>query len=67
MVNLDPACAAFRKSSFSEGANGCVEAAVLGQDHLVRDSKDPDGGCLALDGGTWNALLTEIKRGVYDL
>ncbi|TDD30411.1 DUF397 domain-containing protein [Actinomadura sp. KC06] len=31
----------FRKSSQSEGANGCVETCVRDSRHLVRDSKNP--------------------------
>ncbi|MFG2091423.1 MULTISPECIES: DUF397 domain-containing protein [unclassified Spirillospora] len=57
----------FRKSSHSEGANGCVETCVRDSHHLVRDSKDPEGGVLALERDMWSALMSQIKRGAYDL
>ncbi|QFG26799.1 DUF397 domain-containing protein [Actinomadura sp. WMMB 499] len=63
---MDLMQAGFRKSSYSEGG-GCVEAAAVETARLIRDSKNPDGGYLTLDGGMWGALLAEIKRGVYDL
>ncbi|RFS87342.1 DUF397 domain-containing protein [Actinomadura spongiicola] len=57
----------FHKSSYNEGANGCVEAGVLHSQRLVRDSKNPEGGFLTLERDALAALLTEIKRGSYDL
>ncbi|MFA1539721.1 DUF397 domain-containing protein [Actinomadura monticuli] len=57
----------FRKSSHSEGANGCVETCVRDAQHLVRDSKDPEGGVLALGRDAWAAFVSKIKRGGYDL
>ncbi|HWB35712.1 MAG TPA: DUF397 domain-containing protein [Rugosimonospora sp.] len=57
----------FRKSSHSEGANGCVETCVRDARHLVRDSKDPEGDLLALKRDAWAAMVSQIKRGVYDL
>ncbi|MFF5264417.1 DUF397 domain-containing protein [Actinomadura viridis] len=67
MSDLDLTRAVFRKSSRSEGANGCVEACVLGSRHLVRDSKAPESGHLALAPDAWGALLSQIKQGAYDL
>lgn len=58
---------AFRKSSHSEGANGCVETCVRDARHLVRDSKDPEGGVLALKRDVWAAMVSQIKLGAYDL
>jgi hypothetical protein len=57
----------FRKSSHSEGANGCVEACVIGSRHLVRDSNNPGAGVLTLDREAWAGLLAQIKQGSYDL
>ncbi|WP_412520411.1 DUF397 domain-containing protein [Actinomadura madurae] len=57
----------FRKSSHSEGANGCVETCVRDAHHLVRDSKDPEGGVLTLDPSAWAAMVAQIKRGACDL
>ncbi|MWA06152.1 DUF397 domain-containing protein [Actinomadura sp. LD22] len=67
MFDVDPTRADFRKSSYSEGGNGCVEAAGLGMFRLLRDSKNPNGGFLSLRRGEWVALVTEIKQGKYDL
>lgn len=58
--------AIFRKSSYSEGANGCVEACASGSRRLVRDSKNPEGGFLSLEPDAWAALVSGIKRGAYD-
>ncbi|MEU9024588.1 DUF397 domain-containing protein [Actinomadura sp. NPDC048394] len=58
--------AIFRKSSHSEGANGCVETCASGSRRLVRDSKNPEGGFLSLEPGAWAALVSEIKQGTYD-
>ncbi|MGI5325413.1 DUF397 domain-containing protein [Actinomadura nitritigenes] len=56
----------WRKSSFSGGADDqhCVELGRLTPEVGigVRDSKDPDGGHLALTVGEFAALLTRIKR-----
>jgi hypothetical protein len=50
----------WRKSSFSDTGNGCVEiACTLG---AVRDSKNPEGPQLALD---VRALVSRIKVGNY--
>jgi len=57
----------FRKSSHSEGANGCVETCVRNAHHLVRDSKDPEGRVLALEQSVWAAMVSQIKQGAYDL
>ncbi|GAA2405029.1 DUF397 domain-containing protein [Actinomadura vinacea] len=67
MSDLDLAQAVFRKSSHSEGGSGCVEAGIVGAQRLVRDSKDPDGGCLVWDSAAWGALLSKIKQGTFDL
>jgi Domain of unknown function (DUF397) len=52
--------ARWRKSSFSEGANNCVELAHVGS---VRDSKDPHGTALRVELST---LLGAIKSGRLD-
>ncbi|MPZ80286.1 MAG: DUF397 domain-containing protein [Actinophytocola sp.] len=50
----------WRKSSFSDQGNGCVEVVrTLG---AVRDSKNPEGPRLALD---VQALVSLIKDGHY--
>ncbi|MEW2356202.1 DUF397 domain-containing protein [Spirillospora sp. NPDC029432] len=59
----------WRKSSYSGGANDatCVELAGLLDAVGVRDSKDPDGGRLALSAPAFEVLVRQIKQGVLDL
>ena len=56
----------WRKSSYSGTANDdvCVELAQLapGTGIGVRDSKDPDGGHLALSGAQFASLIEQIKQ-----
>ncbi|MDL4813715.1 DUF397 domain-containing protein [Actinomadura opuntiae] len=56
----------WRKSSYSGSANDdvCVELGRLapGVGIGVRDSKDPDGGHLALTSDQFAALLAGLKR-----
>lgn len=54
---------AWRKSSFSGGANGsCVE---VGNDArgvvLVRDTTNRDGGTLAFPAEAWRNLLADVR------
>lgn len=67
MASMDLGRVVFRKSSYSDGGNGCVEAGALGSRRLVRDSKNPEGGVLVLERDGWVALVSQIKRGAYDL
>ncbi|RKS78899.1 uncharacterized protein DUF397 [Actinomadura pelletieri DSM 43383] len=67
MIGIDLNRVAFRKSSYSEGGNGCVEAGSLGSRCLVRDSKNPEGGVLALSPSACATLLSEIKLDAHDL
>ena len=54
----------WRKSSRSTGGNDCVEVAQAGANCLVRDSKDPDGACLALRPQAWASFIGHIKHGL---
>jgi hypothetical protein len=53
----------WHKSSYS-GSNGgqCIEVAASGR-VLVRDSKNPDGGCLAFSAQVWREFAARIKSG----
>ncbi|MFC6882202.1 DUF397 domain-containing protein [Actinomadura yumaensis] len=55
----------WRKSSLSGGADDehCVELGRLARGVGVRDSKDPEGGHLALSVAQLGALLRQIKDG----
>jgi hypothetical protein len=61
--------AQWHKSSFSGGnGGGCVEVASnLPGIVAVRDSKDPDGTALAFSPADWDAFMTAIKNGEFDL
>ena len=54
------------KSSYSDQTGQCVELAADGEHVYVRDSKDLDGGTLALSAGTWRELLGAAKAGELD-
>ena len=60
---------AWRKSSYSGGGSGnCVEVAGTPRRVVaVRDSKNPAGGAVTLDGPAWRSLLSAIQRGQYDM
>jgi hypothetical protein len=64
---IEPARPQWRKSRRSGTGDNCVEIAGLVGLRAVRDSKDPDGGVLALDAAAWNSLIAQIKRGEFDV
>jgi len=53
----------WRKSSRSGsgGQTTCVEVAAADGTWYVRDSKDPEGGWLAVGRGQWVAFLAQVK------
>jgi hypothetical protein len=56
--------AAWRKSSYSGGAQSCIEVADgLPGTVAVRDSKDPDGPALILTPAVWRALARQVRDG----
>jgi hypothetical protein len=59
----------WRKSSYSSnGGATCVEVACTRRRGVaVRDSKNPAGGAVTLDGSAWRTLLAAVKRGQYDM
>ncbi|MFJ5641225.1 DUF397 domain-containing protein [Streptomyces sp. NPDC093223] len=59
----DLARARWRKSSYSGGANDCVEVAELGGHAAVRDSKDINRGPLLFPKAVMRALVSGIARG----
>ncbi|GAB2829310.1 DUF397 domain-containing protein [Actinoallomurus bryophytorum] len=67
MPGRDTPRAGFRKSTYGDGGEGCVEAATLSAARLVRDSKDPDGPTPAFTPAAWASFLDEVKRGRFDL
>jgi hypothetical protein len=56
----------WRKASAS-GKNGAyVEVAEQGDQHLMRDSKDPAGPVLAFTQAEWAAFIAGAKAGEFD-
>ncbi len=51
------------KSTRSGGSGGnCVEVAATSPAWHVRDSKDPDGGLLAVTPEAWSAFIASVKE-----
>ncbi|NUR73357.1 MAG: DUF397 domain-containing protein [Hamadaea sp.] len=44
----------------------CVEVAVLDDEVLVRDSKDPHGPVLRYSRAEWQAFLAGVREGEFD-
>ena len=63
---MDLAGAAWRKSSRS-GSNGCVEVAFVGDQVAIRDSKHRSGPVLIFSATEFQALLTGIGHGEFDV
>ncbi|WP_406125079.1 DUF397 domain-containing protein [Streptomyces canus] len=61
--DVDLAHARWRKSSYSGGANDCVEVADLGEHAAVRDSKDIGRRPLLFSKAAMCALVTGIAFG----
>lgn len=62
MPSPDTSGACWRRSSRTDNGNGnCVELAALEAHTAIRDSKDPDGGTLALRPSGWHGLLAAAK------
>lgn len=45
------------------GNTTCVEVAKVGDDYLIRDSKNPTQPPLRLTGEGWTTLTASIRRG----
>ena len=51
------------KSSYSGSENACVELAQTSAVAAIRDTKDRDGGTLAVPVSAFAAFLTVVKAG----
>ncbi len=56
----------WRKSSYSNGANNCVEISDRPQRVAIRDSKRPEGPVIEVTRAAWRAFLDGVKRGEFD-
>jgi hypothetical protein len=66
MTNPHLAAATWRKSSYSGGAQDCVEVASdLPGAIAVRDSKDRGGPVLMFGSRAWHAFVAELKSGAH--
>lgn len=53
----------WRTSSYTGNTGNCVEVAALSDGaRLLRDTKDRDGGALAVGPRQWAAFLGEVKE-----
>ncbi len=59
--------AVWRKSSRSPNGGNCVEIVPAARAVAVRDSKNPDGGALAVPAHQWAAFAGRVKNGTFDL
>ena len=63
---MDWSSAEFRKSRFSQ-SNGCVEVAIQDDGVAVRDSKHRNGAVLKFSWSEWEAFLSGVEAGEFDL
>jgi hypothetical protein len=54
----------WRTSSYS-GTSGCVEVGRNGDEILIRDSKNPRGGRLAIDRSAWRIFVAAVRAGEF--
>ena len=62
----DLPAAAWRTSTLCD-LNGCVEVALLDNQVAVRDAKDRSGPVLVFTSGEWEAFLSGVRLGEFDL
>ncbi|MFC4010935.1 DUF397 domain-containing protein [Nonomuraea purpurea] len=59
--------AAWRKSTFCNGASACVEVAPLADGNVaLRDSKEQDGPVLVFTPEEWAAFTAGVREGEFD-
>ncbi|MFD6417185.1 DUF397 domain-containing protein [Streptomyces sp. NPDC060194] len=55
------------KSSYSAANGACVEVMSPVRDIAVRDSKVVSGPAISFESGSWNAFVTQVGRGSFDI
>ncbi|MBI0382009.1 DUF397 domain-containing protein [Streptomyces albiflaviniger] len=57
----------FRKSSYSNGTQECVEVATNVPNAVaIRDSKDPEGRILRCTPTAWGTFTAAVRRGLQE-
>jgi hypothetical protein len=56
----------WRKSSYSQGANNCVEVGQVEGGAAVRDTKNREAGYFTVDRAQWTAFINKVKSGELD-
>ena len=51
----------WRKATYSNGGENCLETASGSGVVLVRDTKDRDGGTLAFGAGAWERFTASLR------
>lgn len=65
MAPTSPA-SGWRKSSFSQGAENCVEVGRIAEGAALRDTKDRAAGFIVADREQWGAFVGAIKDGRFE-
>lgn len=63
MIPDDAANLSWRKSTYSNAGNECVEVAQFGHTLLIRDSKTRGTPYLELSKAAWSHIVNGIKQG----
>lgn len=67
-MHIQPFEAAWRKSTFCNGADACIEVAPLANgDVALRDSKEQDGPVLVFTPAEWAAFTAGVRDGEFDM
>lgn len=74
MYDVDLTNAEWQKSSLSDGSGSCVEVATVagskeGSDYVIaiRNSDDPGGPALIFTPAEWDAFVSGVLAGEFDL
>ncbi|HET8684598.1 MAG TPA: DUF397 domain-containing protein [Micromonosporaceae bacterium] len=63
-MSTSPAAPDWRRSRRCE-SSACIEAALVGSDVAVRDSKHPDGPVLRFSLAEWDAFVDGVQAGDF--
>ncbi|MEU3567586.1 DUF397 domain-containing protein [Kitasatospora sp. NPDC036755] len=67
-MDVDLTSAHWRKSSYSGSGGTCIEVADGFAGVMpVRDSKDPSGPALLFRSSAWQAFVTAVRTGEFDV